>query len=236
MASKPLSPLRQAWYRWKSLKLPWRKRFLVGLDLQGNTFWEFRDTLSSHKYRMRRIVQYPPTTHYSEIKISPQWHQWLRHTRNDPPSLTEQSQDLVRQRNLKVLAAEADARWAAKLSFLDVPGTSQPLPDLELKDSGGYTQSAKSPDETGVRNAVGGELENTPQRVENTAKPMVEPEASVVVGKKQDNARQQTSRRRGEPKPTADPAEDPWKKAHGCTSEEWQPAAWDGNIAPQRRG
>lgn len=28
--STPTSPLRKAWYRWKSLKLPWRKRFLVG--------------------------------------------------------------------------------------------------------------------------------------------------------------------------------------------------------------
>ncbi|KAF8852392.1 hypothetical protein BDZ45DRAFT_716978 [Acephala macrosclerotiorum] len=221
MLSKPLSPLRQAWYRWKSLKLPWRKRFLVGLDLQGNTFWEFHDTLSSHKYRMRRIVQYPPTTHYSEIKISPQWHQWLRHTRNEPPSLTEQSQDLVRQRNLKVLAAEADARWAAKPSFLDAPGRSQPLPALELKDPGGHTQSAKLLDETGVRNAVSGGLEH---------------EASVADSKNPENTREQTSRRHGEPKPVAEVIEDPWKKARGGPSEEWQPAAWDGNIAPQRRG
>lgn len=187
---------------------------------------------------MRRIVQYPPATHYSEIKISPQWHQWLRHTRNEPPSLAEQSQDLVRQRNLKVLAAEADARWAAKPSFLDAPGRSQPLPALELKDSGGYTQSAKLPDETGLRTAVGsGGLEDTPQIVGNTAKPTAEHKVSVAESNNPDNTSQQTSRRNGEPKLVAEATEeDPWKKARGGLNEEWQPAAWDGNIATQRRG
>merc|ERR1711900_56065 len=41
------------------------------------------------------------------------------------------------QRNLKILAAQADARWAAKPSFLDAPERSQPVPALESKDSGG---------------------------------------------------------------------------------------------------
>ncbi|KUJ22957.1 uncharacterized protein LY89DRAFT_679786 [Mollisia scopiformis] len=233
MSSKPASPLRQAWYRWKSLKLPWRKRFLVGLDLQGNTFWEFRDTLSSHQHRMRRIVQYPSTTQYSEIRISPQWHQWLRHTRKDPPSLTEQSQDLVRQRNLKVLAAEADARWAAKPSFLDTPERSQPLPTLELKDQGGYTQSAESEDEKDVRSAISGGLEDIPQTPTETLKP-AEVE-SEVKSKIRENTTQDTSRRHETSKPVTEPADDPWKQARGGPSEGWQPKAWDGNLAATRR-
>ncbi|KAE8453353.1 hypothetical protein EG329_010214 [Mollisiaceae sp. DMI_Dod_QoI] len=235
MTSKSTSPLRQAWYRWKSLRLPWRKRFLVGLDLQGNTFWEFCDTLSSHQHRMRRIVQYPPSTHYSEIKISPQWHQWLRHTRNDPPSLTEQSQDLVRQRNLKVLAAEADARWAAKPSFLDSPGRSQPLPALELKDPGAYTQSAHSPDERGVRSAVGGGLEDTAQDTKDTIKATAGDEVSNAESKIPEDTRKHTSRKREQAKPVAKSAEDPWKQFRGGPSEEWQPKAWDGNMVAERR-
>jgi len=235
MSSKSPSPLRQAWYRWKSLKLPWRKRFLIGLDLQGNTFWEFRDTLSSHQHRMRRIVQYPPSTQYSEIKISPQWHQWLRHTRQEPPSLTEQSQDLVRQRNLKVLAAEADARWAAKPSFLDAPERSQPLPALELKDQGDYTQSAESSDAKGVRNAIGGGLEDVLQPAEATTKPAEETKVGGVKSEAPEDIRQKTSRRHEQPKQMADPEEDPWKQARGGPSEGWQPKAWDGNLAAPRR-
>lgn len=30
MASKQISPFLRTWYRWKTLRLPWRKRFLVG--------------------------------------------------------------------------------------------------------------------------------------------------------------------------------------------------------------
>ena len=33
MPSKPLSPIRKAWYKWKALHLPWRKRFLVGMSI-----------------------------------------------------------------------------------------------------------------------------------------------------------------------------------------------------------
>ena len=92
---------------------------------------------------MRRIVEYPRSTHYSDVKFSPQWHQWLRHTRSDPPSLTEQSQDLVRQEQLKILAARADARWAAKPSYLDGPERQQALPATAIKDPGGYTSEVK---------------------------------------------------------------------------------------------
>lgn len=81
---------------------------------------------------MRRIVQYPRDTQYSDVtqKITPAWHQWLRHIRESPPSLTEQAQDLTRQAQLKVLAAQADARWEAKESFLDSPKMQQPQPAL----------------------------------------------------------------------------------------------------------
>lgn len=55
-----------------------------------------------------------------------QWHQWLRHVREHPPSIQEQQQDLVRQAQIKELARLADQRWASKPSFLDKPKTQQP--------------------------------------------------------------------------------------------------------------
>lgn len=51
------------------------------------------------------------------------WHQWLRHTRRDPPSLDEQKGDVVRQEQMKYLAAEADARWEAKPRVMEAPRT-----------------------------------------------------------------------------------------------------------------
>ncbi|OTB04993.1 hypothetical protein M426DRAFT_320301 [Hypoxylon sp. CI-4A] len=133
--AKQISPIRKAWYQWKALRLPWRKQFLVGLDLQGNTYWEFRlerGDPNSPDSRFRRIVKYPRSTHYSDVVVPPQWHQWLRYQRQQAPSLSEQASDVYRQERIKVLAAEADARWEAKPSLLDMPGQEkgQPVPPL----------------------------------------------------------------------------------------------------------
>ncbi|KAH8789576.1 hypothetical protein BGZ57DRAFT_850472 [Hyaloscypha finlandica] len=231
MSTIPIGPIRKAWYRWKSLQLPWRKRFLVGLDLQGNTFWEFRDTLSSHKNRMRRIVQYPASTHYSDIKISPQWHQWLRHTRLDPPSLTEQSQDLMRQRNLKVLAAEADARWAAKPSFLDAPGHArgQPLPALEVEDPGGNANVADSKNTVGLRSSIGG----GPEDISAGSREKGEQKDKIQAADgKGHHIRERSGQENNSKVESKKEKEDPWKQAR--RGEKWQPAAWDGNIAVRR--
>ncbi|KAI0393901.1 hypothetical protein F5Y17DRAFT_282723 [Xylariaceae sp. FL0594] len=127
MATKPTTPLRKLWYQWKSLRLPWRKRFLVGLDLQGNTYWEFRQARGDGPQpTFRRIVHYPRSTHLSEVKVPPDWHQWLRYQRANPPTLQEQSAEAMRQERIKLLAAEADARWEAKPSLLDMPPAGTP--------------------------------------------------------------------------------------------------------------
>ncbi|KAI8228046.1 NADH-ubiquinone oxidoreductase assembly factor N7BML [Colletotrichum sp. SAR 10_77] len=132
MSSTRISPILEAWYKWKSLRLPWRKRFLIGRDLQGYTYWEFREQRGDGPGRFRRIVHYPRSTYLSDVKVSPLWHQWLRHTREHPPSLEEQSSEVVRQERMKLLAAQADARWEAKPRVMDAPGqaTGQPLPAL----------------------------------------------------------------------------------------------------------
>jgi len=179
---------------------------------------------------MRRICHPKSTTQYSEINISPQWHQWLRHTRMEPPSLTEQSQDLVRQRNLKTLAAEADARWAAKPSFLDAPvkdDTPQPVHDLTNQATN--AQYAKSADKKGARSVVGGESEDIPRRIElnNLG---AEADAGELKGTDPDTTRREIGKHK-----RSKPAEDPWKQARGGPSEGWQPRGWDGNLITPRR-
>ncbi|KAI0016295.1 hypothetical protein F4780DRAFT_783351 [Xylariomycetidae sp. FL0641] len=148
MSIQPIGPMRKAWLRWKMLRLPWRKRFLVGLDLQGNTYWEFRirgdNSVQGAGGRWRRIVEYARGTHYSDVKVPPQWHQWLRYQRERVPSLNEQAADVARQERLKVLAAEADARWEAKPSLLDHPGQAkgQPVPPLNTEKTQPQEQRA----------------------------------------------------------------------------------------------
>ncbi|KAF7862013.1 hypothetical protein EAF04_007893 [Stromatinia cepivora] len=219
MSTTQLSPIRKAWYRWKALRLPWRKRFFVGLDLQNNSFWEFRDAINAG--RMRRIVQAPPSTQYSDVKISPQWHQWLRHTRADAPSIEELLGDVARQERLKILARQADERWNAKASFLDKPTAQQALPATQLRDGGAYTGVEPREDGKGVVNTVvgeGGEVEK--ERVVFAKKP---------AGSKIRHDAETLPREEKKYK------EDPWKKARGGPSEGWQPEAWDPNDMPVSR-
>ncbi|OGM46899.1 hypothetical protein ABOM_004425 [Aspergillus bombycis] len=128
-----MSPVNSLWFKWKSLRLPWRKSFLVGTDLSGNTFWEFKDALNAARYR--RIVKFNPKTHYADVQVSPQWHQWLRYVRAEPPSVQEQQQDVLRQIQIKQLARLADERWASKPSYLDMPQTKQPAPATQTTDA-----------------------------------------------------------------------------------------------------
>lgn len=180
---------------------------------------------------MRRIVKYPSrSVHYSEIKISPQWHQWLRHTRADPPSITEQSQDLLRQENLKILAAEADARWAAKPSFLDAPGREQgqPLPAIGVKDPGGYAQSTEPLKKEDVKNVVGGGLEDNVQGSKTKMKELLETEEAQSPDNQPGKQTTEMLRDRTPFKPKT-LKEDPWKKNRGGPSEEWKPQSWNPN-------
>ena len=71
MASKPPAGpgyLKQLYRKWKTLRLPWRRQFLAGADLAGNTFWEFKDHMNAT--RLRRIVKYARQGHYADVKIS----------------------------------------------------------------------------------------------------------------------------------------------------------------------
>jgi NADH dehydrogenase [ubiquinone] 1 alpha subcomplex assembly factor 2 len=139
---------RDLWIKWKMLRLPWRKRFLIGTsldssynpililtrpagqDLHGNTYWEFKDAINHTRWR--RIVQASRKTHHSDVQISPQWHQWLRQTRADPPSIQEQTADLQRIAQMKQNARLADERWAAKAKYIEKPKpTSTVNPEVE---------------------------------------------------------------------------------------------------------
>ncbi|KAL3437350.1 hypothetical protein BDV09DRAFT_162776 [Aspergillus tetrazonus] len=127
-----MSPINSLWFKWKSLRLPWRRSFLVGHDLAGNTYWEFRDRLNAGRYR--RILKPPPRTHYGDVEVSPQWHQWLRYVRAEPPSIQEQQEDLLRQQRIQLLADMQKKKWEAEQARLDAPTTQQPRPVTQTSD------------------------------------------------------------------------------------------------------
>lgn len=103
-------------HQWKARKdIPFRKKFFVGYDLHGNTYWEF--TIDGNMQRLRRKLEpYQPLLFKVDYfaTVPPQWLQWLRRSRNDAPSLEELINDQVRQQKIKLLAQQADANWTAE--------------------------------------------------------------------------------------------------------------------------
>lgn len=253
-ARPPTAPsaLKQIWLKWKTLRLPWRRQFLAGADLSGNTFWEFKDAMNAQRFR--RIVKYGRNTHYGDVKISrkwtpwkergldawvagrnrvrqkngvltrstiAQWHQWLRHTRHEAPSIQEQQFDIARRERMKELAAEADERWRSQESFLDAPRTQQPEPAIGTKDPGGYVPMTEPEDKQGVSSAV--EEEGKVGR--------------AMVGEKVDKGRfrGKASERPGKGKGKKE-GEAPWASQlpKGAPGESWQPGTWTPGAAPRR--
>lgn len=230
---KPPGYARQLWYRWKSLKLPWRRQFLIGADLAGNTFWEFKDALNSNRFR--RIVKYSAATHYGDVKISrthasspivcigtdeyeAQWHQWLRHTRSEAPTMQEQQYDVSRQAMMKQLAARADERWKSVPSFLDSPARQQPQPAISPRDPAGYAPQTEPEQHQGVMSAV-----EDPVKVQEVSAGKDTKE--VDEGRFKGGARERKPERE----------EAPWQKQQrGAPSENWQPQAWTPGAAQRR--
>lgn len=69
-----------------------RRGVFIGKDELGNSYYEAKDTSDSYDGRKRRYVVY---NGYAEAsKVSPDWHGWLHHTFDEPPTvepLTRQS-------------------------------------------------------------------------------------------------------------------------------------------------
>ncbi|EGW32233.1 mitochondrial complex I, 17.2 kd subunit [Spathaspora passalidarum NRRL Y-27907] len=95
--------------------IPFRRKFFIGYDLHGNTYWEF--TIDGQVNNLRRKLE-PYRKQFFEADyfktIPPQWLQWLRRTRNVPPTLEELLQDEYRQARIKMLAQQADQKWIAE--------------------------------------------------------------------------------------------------------------------------
>ena len=141
--------------------------------------------------------------------------QWLRHTRYEAPTITEQRAEVQRQAQIKMLAAQADARWAAKASVLDGPDKQQPVQVLESRDpNAGVTQ-----------------MNATVDASERRAQPAVD---QTTEGATRTNDAPTLKTRK--PMRT-EPKDSPWKQkqnAKGNPGDEWQPASWSPGPAKRR--
>ncbi|KAI5805681.1 hypothetical protein EDC01DRAFT_725270 [Geopyxis carbonaria] len=95
---------------YRSLPLPFRRKRLLGVDLANNTYWE--TTLPGA--RPRRSVEFATKgrdwVDYAGA-VPVQWHQWLRATRAEPPSVQELVADVRRREGVRELARRSEERW-----------------------------------------------------------------------------------------------------------------------------
>jgi NADH dehydrogenase [ubiquinone] 1 alpha subcomplex assembly factor 2 len=157
--------------------------------------------------------------------------QWLRHTRHDPPSLAEQQANVVRQEQIKVLAARADARWAAVPSALDAPDKQQPMQMLESKDSSSGIKQMNVDQETREHTETPHESIDGIKQEDIADEKFAHDEAHGTVGDTNANAptlKTRTVMR----EPIA--KDSPWQKPGTANADQaWQPESW--TPPPARR-
>ncbi|CAG8574491.1 13569_t:CDS:2 [Ambispora gerdemannii] len=98
---------------WKQARFPWRSKFYVGSDLDGNEYYETSRILGNSG-RPKRIVNLKQQIKFSDYtgdEIPVQWQSWLRHTRFDPPTIEElkianQKREIIIER-----AKRLDQEW-----------------------------------------------------------------------------------------------------------------------------
>jgi NADH dehydrogenase [ubiquinone] 1 alpha subcomplex assembly factor 2 len=141
------------------------------------------------------------------VRVPPQWHQWLRYRREEPPSLAEQAADVARQERIKALAAEADARWEARPRLTD-----------EIAANKNKTTAPPA-------------REHAAQEQDMAAEAVAAPSGSRSVSDVENGHGASRTKTATTPKPELE--HDPWKKASG-PSETWQPEAWTPTSAKRR--
>lgn len=132
--SAPYQPsfIAKQWYRFKSYKFPWRRHFFRGFDLDGNRFYESYNPLTPKK--LRRTVKYMKDGHYTDNNVTPQWMQWLRHTRKEAPTLAELQQEVLRIQGTRRNAELISQRWEeerTRLSISDPQDQAKSMEDLD---------------------------------------------------------------------------------------------------------
>lgn len=158
--------------------------------------------------------------------------QWLRHTRFEPPTITEQQQDMMRQDQMRMLASQADARWASKPSALDAPDKQQPVQMLKSRDPDTGVVQTNVDQQIRDRTELPPNVEEQdprPQQVEVSTPSQQMPHDPPEPADAGDAPSVQTRKRMKK-----EPRDSPWKQAtRNNPGEDWQPQGW--SPAPARK-
>lgn len=142
---------KQLWHKWKTLRrIPFRKSWFIGYDLEGNSYWEMVDHNNPHRLR-RKVSLDRPYFHFSDYKPHPMWMQWLQFTRPTAPTLVDLINDAKRQYRLKLLTKQAEDKWRSVPLKPSMGGNSDPR--LDTAWGGQPVQSAAHPEAESAESA-----------------------------------------------------------------------------------
>ncbi|EIE18692.1 hypothetical protein COCSUDRAFT_68160 [Coccomyxa subellipsoidea C-169] len=88
-------------------------RELVGRDIHGNKYYRWPDTNLHGEPIEKRIIK-TPDGRYDPILVPPEWVQWLKQTRGEPPSPEEILQMEAKRQAIRGRAAALDAAEAQR--------------------------------------------------------------------------------------------------------------------------
>ncbi|KAG7665851.1 uncharacterized protein J8A68_000677 [[Candida] subhashii] len=216
--SNPMNTKYTAWkqmvHRWQARRdIPFRKRFFVGYDLHGNTYWEFTNDGNMQRLR-RKLEPFKPEFYEADYfkSIPPQWLQWLRRTRNTPPSLQELVDDQVRQSRIKILAKQSDERWHMEKLRLDQEENMKLRKELEKVE-----REAKEFKQVKSEEADPWKLADESKDKDPIQSATIKPRAEEPIEdpwKQADESKDKDPIQSATIKPRAEePIEDPWKQA-----------------------
>ncbi|ORZ02271.1 hypothetical protein BCR43DRAFT_509456 [Syncephalastrum racemosum] len=137
MSKATLARLKEVY---KTTRFPWKKQALVGVDLNGNEYYDMPNP--NHLGRWKRWVQMKEISDdhavFQEDQLPVQWQAWLRHTRHEAPTiqelLREQQRRLRLAEKVRQLEAIEEQRKAKPSMQIPEKQAEQPSPEPKLEE------------------------------------------------------------------------------------------------------
>ncbi|GAA5969498.1 hypothetical protein JCM3765_000875 [Sporobolomyces pararoseus] len=209
-----------------------KDRYLVGTDLEGNSFYEKPHPEYPDEWRKnKRYVEYRVTRYLSDYNyhtIPVQWSSWLRRTRKQPPSLPELETDYFRQLKLKENVLKLEQLYKEEKLRLQQSDQQALLPEVppgqQIEPDG---DDGLPKDDVGIGRKemeIGKNLGIHSTRVKEEENEVGSSSPEEIALKRREQDREQARKRREEFARSAPPTGNP--------SDSFQPQAWNPSSSP----
>ncbi|WFD25245.1 hypothetical protein MNAN1_000212 [Malassezia nana] len=135
---------------WRALSRFFRignARYIVGHDLENNTYYEFPSLHPTDPRRTRRVVKWknvPYPSDFNPKDMAIQWDAWMRHTRKHPPTIQHNAMVLQMREQAQKAQVEANREREHEYALEEQTQRKEPFapePEAANEDSEESVQS-----------------------------------------------------------------------------------------------